>query len=61
MSEPKPESLSSKDFKNFDSTVKVNGKPWVCSSPDCKCNVGRFTLDEKYFKCNGCGAIYEAS
>lgn len=53
-----PISLSKKDFKDFDSTLKINGKSWICTTYDCKCNVGRFSLDEKYFKCNGCNKIY---
>lgn len=59
--EENPKSLIKEDFKDHDSTLKVNGVRWICSTPDCRCNVGRFSLDEKYFKCNGCNTIYAVS
>lgn len=51
--------LTKDDFKDQDSTLKVNGRRWVCDKIDCRCNVGRFSLCNKFFKCNGCDTIFE--
>ena len=51
--------LTEDDFKKQDSTLKISGIRWICDNRDCRASVGRFSLCDNYFKCNGCDTIFQ--